>query len=89
VAAAEAVVAAAEAAGKQLKDAGRSRLRLAALAAQPSREHGGLLGPWARQFFVFARDRGMRSWHRWRVTSNRKVIKGRFDQPMIRRRARA
>jgi hypothetical protein len=82
VAAAEAVVAAAEAAGKQLKDVGRSRLRLAG-------EDGGLLGPWGYSFFVFARDRGIRSWHRWRVPSNRNVIKGGFDQPMIRRRARA
>jgi hypothetical protein len=74
VAAAVAVVAAAEAAGKQLKVAGRSRLRLAGMS---------------QFFFVFARDRGIRSWHRWRVPSNSSVIKGGFDQPMIRKSVRA
>jgi hypothetical protein len=78
------VVAAAEAAGKQLKDAGRSRLRLAGTSVPIVKR---LAGRYVS--FVFARDRSIRSWHRWRVPSNRNVIKGGFDQPMIRRRARA
>jgi hypothetical protein len=41
------------------------------------------------RFFIFAGDRGVSSWHTWRVPLNRNVIKGGSDQPMIRGRARA